>query len=167
MSANSLIKKLIIFLVSMSVVSTVALGVIQLIQGNQTIIVPDYTKKFSDSSIIKIEFNNYIINAEAAVSSTKRSQGLMYKEYLPENEGMFFIFEESSVKSFWMKNTTISLDIIFLDSNLTVTDVYSNTEPLRESPLYSSSSPSQYVLETNSGWAQKVNLKVGDSLNIL
>lgn len=166
MPTNSLIKKLIIFGISTSVVSSVLLGVIQIIQGNQTIIVPSYTKNFSDSSILRIEFNNYTINAEAAVSNSKRSKGLMYKESLPQDEGMFFIFNKSDMLSFWMKNTVISLDIIFLNSNLTVTDIYSNTEPLRESPTYNSTSPSQFVLETNAGWARKVNLDVGDSIKV-
>ena len=75
--------------------------------------------QLDDNSTInmKLDKGDQVLNLEVARSDQKVLQGLMNRTSLSENKGMFFIFQELGYRTFWMKNTLISLDIIFLDSN--------------------------------------------------
>jgi uncharacterized membrane protein (UPF0127 family) len=92
--------------------------------------------------------------------------GLMYRDELCENCGMLFEFQNEQIRSFWMKNTKIPLDMIFLDENGKIVKIHTNTEPLREDKLYSSELPILYVLEASNGYSQKQNLTEGLFLNL-
>jgi uncharacterized protein len=92
------------------------------------------------------------VNVTLARTPAERSRGLMYVQHLPVDDGMLFIFEEESIHSFWMKNTLIPLDMIFIRADLTVAGVVENAEPLTLTPR-TIDRPSQYVLEVNGGWA--------------
>ena len=92
--------------------------------------------------------------------------GLMHRDELCENCGMLFEFQNEQIRSFWMKNTRIPLDIIFLDKNGKIVKIHTNTEPLREDKLYSSELPILYVLEANNSYSQKQNLREGNFLNL-
>ena len=107
------------------------------------------------------------INVEIADDNEERMQGLMFRENLDENEGMFFIFENESYQTFWMKNTLISIDIIFIDKNFEIIDIKSAV-PCKEDPckLYKSSKPAKYVLEVNSNFTIKNNVKLGDKITL-
>ena len=83
-------------------------------------------------SVIVI-LNNKTINAEVADSPDEWQKGLMYRESLAENSGMLFVFPEEAERSFWMKNTKIPLDAIFVSANLTVVNVRT-MEPCYEDP---------------------------------
>jgi len=85
-------------------------------------------------------------------------QGLMYRRSMPRNQGMLFLMKRREVHSFWMRNTLIPLDMIFIDQDMTVVGVVHNTVPMDETSR-SVGKPSSFVLETNAGWA-KAN-KVG------
>jgi len=85
---------------------------------------------------------------------------------MADNQGMLFIFPDEQMHSFYMKNTEISLDIIFLKSDLTIASFQENTQPMNETGL-SSQVPIQYVLEVNAGLAQKWLLEVGDKIEYL
>lgn len=101
------------------------------------------------------------ISVEVASSQAERSLGLMYRRELGEHEGMFFIFPDESERSFWMKNTYLSLDIIFLDRELKVVNCAERAVPLTETPR-KSTGPAQYVLEVPAGTAARWSLKPGD-----
>lgn len=114
-----------------------------------------------------------VFHIRIADDDDERRRGLQRIDYLGEREGMWFVFQDSALRNFWMKDTTIPLDIIFLDSNSTVTSFYFNVPPCREvSPLqdncpsYSSSGPSRFVLELAGGTAQRYGLQVGDVLTL-
>ena len=125
--------------------------------------------KISDNSRKEIFIDNgkglIMINAEIADDSDERKNGLMFREKLEENSGMLFIFENEESQTFWMKNTLISLDIIFIGSDLEIVDI-KNAEPCRKDPckLYASPGPAKYVLEVNAGFAARNKLKVGDKI---
>lgn len=109
--------------------------------------------------------NRYSLSVEFARTFEEQQTGLMNRKSMPQDAGMLFIFSVSKVQSFWMKDTYIPLDIIFLDENKTVVNVAENAQPCVDQgnncPVYLSSAPSLYVLEVNSGWtkAHNVNTK--------
>ncbi|MEM7382218.1 MAG: DUF192 domain-containing protein [Bacteroidota bacterium] len=101
---------------------------------------------------------------EIAESDYETQTGLMYREVLEQNHGMLFVFPDVAMHSFYMKNTNIPLDLIFIDENLKIVSFQENAKPLDESGL-SSKVPVQYVFEINAGLVQKFNLKVTDSIS--
>ena len=92
------------------------------------------------------------VRVSLARTDVERQHGLMYVQNLAPDDGMLFLFDEDQVLSFWMKNTLIPLDMIFIRSDMTVAGVVANAEPLTLSPR-SVGVPSRYVLEVNGGWA--------------
>jgi uncharacterized protein len=108
-----------------------------------------------------IYINNNEIKVEIADTQLEQQQGLMNREYLEEDSGMLFIFTEEEKKSFWMKNTLIPLDIIFISENYLINDIYS-VQPCEtdECELYSANA--KYVLEVDEGYCEENNINVGD-----
>lgn len=103
------------------------------------------------------------IDIELADTDIKRARGLMFRTELQEDQGMLFIFDRESIQSFWMKNTPISLDMFFVNSNNVIVSISENTQPYSEEH-YVSTEPAQYVVETIAGFAQKHNIKPGDKI---
>ena len=105
------------------------------------------------------------VRAEIADDNEDRMKGLMFRNKLNENEGMLFIFENEDYQTFWMKNTLIPLDIIFIDGNLQIVDI-KYALPCEEEPCvtYKSSKPARYVLEVNGGFTKRNGIIVGDKL---
>lgn len=103
---------------------------------------------------------------EVAETDDQRMQGLMYRESLPEGYGMYFIFEEEANRAFWMKNTLIPLDMIFIDAEGKIVHIQHDALPCTTlaCPNYPSDYPSQYVLEVGGGETEKWNIDVGDTV---
>jgi len=104
------------------------------------------------------------IQIEIADNDFERQTGLMYRKKMDTDKGMLFVFEKSEIKSFYMKNTYIPLDIIYIDSNKTIINIVKNAEPLNETSLYSDA-PATYVLEVNAGLSEKLSIKKGDKIS--
>ena len=98
---------------------------------------------------------------EIADTPQKRSFGLMYRRDLPESHGMLFLFPREERLSFWMKNTPLPLDIIFINAAHTIVSIAPNTTPFSEKPL-PSDGPAQFVLEVNGGFCQRHGVTVSD-----
>jgi uncharacterized membrane protein (UPF0127 family) len=90
-------------------------------------------------------------------------RGLMFRERLASDAGMLFIFPDTAVRTFWMKNTLIPLDMIFADEQGVVVGVIESAEPLTTAPR-SVGAPSRYVLEVNGGWSAAHDVARGDRL---
>lgn len=103
---------------------------------------------------------------EIADSPTERGKGLMNRQSFCDECAMLFVFEEESSQSFWMKNTYISLDIIFLDASGKVVAISQNAEPLNEEKRYISDTPAQFVLEVKAGFTKNNNILVGDFFKV-
>ncbi|MCX7959168.1 MAG: DUF192 domain-containing protein [Deltaproteobacteria bacterium] len=103
--------------------------------------------------------NILIANFSVEVASTdeERQKGLMFRKSLPEDAGMLFIFRNDAMHSFWMKNTYIPLDMIFIGSDMNVAGVFRNAVPLSEESI-SIDRPSRYVLEINAGLSEKYGI---------
>jgi uncharacterized membrane protein (UPF0127 family) len=116
--------------------------------------------------------SHQIIDCEIADTPEKMTQGLMYRTHLKPSHGMIFITpSESSKLKFWMKNTLIPLDIIWLNHDKKVIYISSNTPPCTSKyttcPTYAppDNLPAQFVIEINAGLAQRLNLTVGEQLH--
>lgn len=97
-----------------------------------------------------IQIGNQSFEVEIAQTQSQRQRGLMFREELKPNTGMFFVFETENIYPFWMKNTLIPLDIIWFDKNGIIVDIQS-MEPCTETicKSYIPKKKSQYVLEVN------------------
>jgi hypothetical protein len=93
------------------------------------------------------------VPVEVARTPRQTSRGLMYREHLPPDHGMLFLFDQEKVQSFWMKNTLIPLDMIFVTSQMVVAGVVENAEPQTEDSR-SIGKPSKFVVEVNGGFAR-------------
>jgi uncharacterized membrane protein (UPF0127 family) len=103
------------------------------------------------------------LDLEIADDDYQRETGLMYRESMEKNQGMLFIFDREEPRGFYMKNTNIPLDIIFLNSQNKIVSITRNAKP-KSLQTIPSEIPAQYVLEVNAGLADEWNLSEGDSL---
>ncbi|MDM9630963.1 DUF192 domain-containing protein [Robiginitalea aurantiaca] len=103
------------------------------------------------------------LDIELALTDYEIQTGLMYRKSMEANQGMLFVFQEEAPHSFYMKNTLISLDILFIDKDLRIVNIQKNTTPLSESGI-PSSGPVQYVLEINAGLSDRWKLAAGDRI---
>ena len=119
----------------------------------------EFLKKDRKTVITKIDI-------EIADNTQERMQGLMYRKSMDENKGMLFVFQEYEQQGFYMRNTIMPLDIIFLDSSKQVIKIHKNTTPFSETTL-PSGKPSMYVVEVNAGYTDKYNIKDGDKIKFV
>lgn len=103
------------------------------------------------------------IDIEIADDDQQRELGLMMRRSMKEDNGMLFIFPFETYQAFWMKNTIIPLDIIYVNAQHEIVKIYKNTEPFSEKSL-PSGKPSLYVVEVNGGYTDKYGIKEGDKI---
>lgn len=110
--------------------------------------------------------DGFVVRVEIAADPESRAQGLMYRDQLGNGNGMLFFFPESGEYPFWMKNTRIPLDMIWIDKDHRVAHVKDAVPPCRiaDCPSYPPNAISQYVLEVDGGVARQHGLKAGDVL---
>ncbi|MBW2984602.1 DUF192 domain-containing protein [Candidatus Woesearchaeota archaeon] len=113
-------------------------------------------------------FEDNCFEVELAITQNEHNKGLMYREHLDKDKGMLFIFEQPDDYGFWMKNTLVPLDIIWIDENREVIFISKDTQPCEEDPCPSVNpgKPAKYVLELNAGTADEIGLAEGDLLII-
>jgi len=97
---------------------------------------------------------------ELALTPLEQEQGLMFRKSLARNAGMLFVFAGDEIRFFWMKNTFIPLDMVFMDSQFKIADICRSAKPHDETGVVSRA-PARYVLEINAGMADRCNLKIG------
>jgi uncharacterized membrane protein (UPF0127 family) len=104
------------------------------------------------------------IDIEIADTDFDRQLGLMMRKSMEENQGMLFIFPAEEIQSFWMRNTFIPLDMLFINTDKKIITIRKNTQPLSDNN-YTSTAPAQYVLEVNAGFTDKYNIREGDKIS--
>ena len=109
-----------------------------------------------DSAVKKIDI-------ELALDDAEREQGLMYRKSMDDNKGMLSIFDTDELQSFWMKNTIMSLDIMFVNSDFKIVKIHKSTTPFSENSL-PSDEPSKYVVEVAAGFSERYGIKEGDKI---
>lgn len=104
------------------------------------------------------------LDIEIADTDYERQLGLMKRVSMEEKQGMLFIFPNEAMQSFWMRNTLISLDMIFINANKEIVTIHKTTRILSDQS-YPSTAPALYVLEVNAGFTDKYNINAGDRLS--
>src|SRR5262245_19332805 len=100
-----------------------------------------------------------------AADDASRQQGLMFVQKLPADRGMLFVFDEPQQAAFWMKDTVVSLDLVFIDPAGQVTNIAANARPESLDPIFSHG-PVIAVLEVASGTARRIQLAPGDRVRL-
>ncbi len=109
------------------------------------------------------EFGSVQFSVDVADSEAERSRGLMFVEEMATMQGMLFVYDGPSTVSFWMRNTLIPLDMVFVDETGVVRNIHSMAQPLDETPIFGGTDI-QYVLEINGGMAERLGLQAGDEM---
>ena len=104
------------------------------------------------------------IDLEVADNEYERELGLMKRIEMKENQGMLFIFPDEQIRSFWMRNTLISLDMMFINAAKEIVTIHRNTTKISDQ-TYPSSKPAMYVVEVVAGFAERHNIQVGDRID--
>jgi uncharacterized membrane protein (UPF0127 family) len=109
--------------------------------------------------VVSIDVGGHDVKAEVARSVDEQARGLMYRRKLGKDEGMIFVYDHDSVLTFWMKNTFVPLDILYIKADHTVATIKA-MKPQTTS-TYSSEVPVRYALEVNQGWAKAHGIEPG------
>lgn len=109
---------------------------------------------------------NIKLNLKVARNYLQKNRGLMFVKEMGEDQGMIFINDAPSISKFWMKNTYIPLDFLFIDETGRILQIYQNAKPLDEHTHISSFFPVLYTIELNAGFVKNRNIKVGDKIKI-
>jgi hypothetical protein len=105
------------------------------------------------------------IPVELALTPEQQSRGLMYRKDLPADAGMLFVFPRSTVRTFWMKNTILPLDMIFIGEDQKIAGIVENAVPFTTDSR-SVGKPSRYVLEVHGGFCKRKGIAPGDRLEL-
>lgn len=104
---------------------------------------------------------HFPFHVEIADTPLSRARGLMFREHLAADQGMLFLFDEVAPVSFWMKNTPLSLDMLFIAPDGRIADLHRDAVPYSTRPI-DSAAPVLAVLEVLAGTAKKLGIRVGD-----
>lgn len=108
----------------------------------------------------RLKIRGHEARVEVAATEPERLRGLMFRDRLPENGGMIFLYPRPEVAAMWMKNTRIALSVAFIDAKGRILNV-ADMEPFSETP-HVSAGPAAYALEMTHGWFKKRGIKPGD-----
>ena len=106
----------------------------------------------------------FSIDIELATTEEEHARGLMFRKQMDENKGMLFLFQDEDWRSFWMRNTLIPLDIIYVNAKRQVVNICKNTETMSDNSL-PSEAPAMYVIEINAGLCDKYGIEKGTTVN--
>jgi uncharacterized protein len=124
---------------------------------NSTVTEPQF-KKEGELTFLK---NQEKLTIEIADNEAETTQGLMYRRSMPDSCGMVFIFADSQPRNFWMKNTYLPLDILYLDESKKIVTIQANRTPFSEEEI-PSFEDAKYVLEVNAGYCKRKGIKKDD-----
>jgi uncharacterized membrane protein (UPF0127 family) len=116
--------------------------------------------------VIHSATGDHQVKVEVVTDPIDQARGLMYRRSLAKDSGMLFIFRREEPQSFWMKNTLIPLDMIFISHNLVIVDI-TTMQPCITNPCpdYTSRQPALYVLEVNAGYCRSRHIIIGDKIS--
>lgn len=110
------------------------------------------------SKLKALQLGDQTLQVELACRSEEHQKGLMFRQEMPENQGMLFVFAQEQILSFWMKNTYLPLSIAYIDQAGRIIDIQ-DMKPLDQTP-HPSAKPARYALEVNQGWFVRHGIKL-------
>lgn len=117
--------------------------------------------------IVKFPERGASLSVEIADTPYMQGKGLMFRQKMFMDSGMLFVFDSQKELKFWMKNTLMPLDMIFISENFTIVNIVENAKQCTNNcEIYSSILPAKYTIETNAGFVKNNGIKVGDSVRI-
>ncbi|MEM6483136.1 MAG: DUF192 domain-containing protein [Pseudomonadota bacterium] len=117
----------------------------------------------ADEVHLRGEWGTARFTIELADEPDEQAEGLMHRESMPRSSGMLFAYPSPRPTRFWMRNTLISLDMIFADASGVVQKVHRDARPLDETPIFGGNAI-QYVLEINAGLSERLGIGPGTQL---
>lgn len=123
----------------------------------------DEPKSIEDRFVIQV--GGQAVKVQLAALAAEQQKGLMFRQSMAEDEGMLFVFTAPQQQGFWMRNTTLPLDIGYFEPSGELKEIYP-LHPLDERPVASRSRNIQFCLEMNQGWFQRHNVKPGAKLDL-
>jgi uncharacterized membrane protein (UPF0127 family) len=118
----------------------------------------------AETLIVHSKSGDIELNVELPLDNSSRAKGLMNRKSLGPKEGMLFVYERQQPLYFWMKNTLVPLDMLFIDQNGVIVDIHQNAEPLSLKTI-TSSAPALAAIEILGGQAQKLGIARGDRIS--
>lgn len=112
----------------------------------------------------KIAVNGTPVRVELANTPEARVNGLSGRESLPREQGMLFVFEESEKYPIWMRNMNFPLDVLWIDANGTIVDIWKDAHPSSYPFIYEPHERARFILEVNAGFVEIYNVEIGDSV---
>lgn len=133
-------------------------------------ILSDESKKeekvaINPTTINYVKINDAIVEVDIASSDVERARGLSGRTNLAENSGLLFVFDRPSRNMFWMKDMNFPIDIIWLDENKKIIYIQQKLSPKTYPEVFGPEASSLYVLEVNSNFTKKHNIKIGDQVS--
>lgn len=126
------------------------------------------TQNPENNTVSKVCIKNKCFDVEIAQTQKEREVGFMNREHLDPDKGMLFLFENEGEYNFWMKNTLIPLDIIWINENKKVVFIKENAMPcnFENCEIFYPTQKAKYVLEINGGLVEKCGIKIGNAVNL-
>ena len=109
---------------------------------------------------------SHVVEVEVAANHASRTRGLMWRKELSPGKGMLFVFGDDQLQSFWMRNTLIYLDMLFIGSDRRIVGIVQNAEPQTLTPRGPTDRVCRYVLEVPGGWTDKLGIRTGSVVEI-
>ena len=150
--------KTTIFIIILSLSAILLLTICNQLLGNNKI--------EKENEAIKVCIEENCFDVEIADTLKKKEMGLMNRDYLAPEDGMLFIFENEEIHNFWMKNTLIPLDMIWINENKKIIYIEKNADPckIEQCELFGPNEKAKYVLEINGGLTEGIGVKTGDEI---
>lgn len=126
-------------------------------------------QKKTDVAVVKnaaVTFKNVVVNADVADTEVLREKGLSGRVSLPDGEGMWFVYPEASIYSYWMPDMHFPIDIIWFDGSFRAVYIQENATPESYPHIFTPDVPAQYVLEVPAGFVKKYGVSPGEEVSV-
>jgi uncharacterized protein len=128
-------------------------------------VVPAGCRDSAPTAVIRGSGGAVEVSLEVAATPAERERGLMYRSSLAEGRGMLFVFDDDQDRTFWMKNTLIPLDMLFIAADGLVVGIHTNATPISTAPIHVGRL-SRFVLEVPGGYTQRRGITAGDRVEL-
>ncbi len=126
---------------------------------------PASSTSVANAATALVIFGTDTVRAEVANTPATRGQGLMNRDAVPDGTGMLFVFNDEAIRSFWMQDTYVALDVAWIDANFRIVDIQQMEPESRE--IHDGARPAMFALEVRQGWFAEKGVEVGDRCQLI